>query len=86
MAPDDEVLFAHVCDEGEACFERAAALASGTEARPGPELSYALANFELHGATLRSLRCWYPEENRVQTALVEWELLNVQLASKGLAV
>jgi len=80
MAPDDEILFGRAADESKSSYERAGALArEACTGLPPSDLALALAEFELHGATLRSLMRWYPEELRVRNALADWELLGVQL-------
>lgn len=65
MTPDDEILFGRVVDDSRTCSDGADA--------------FAIAEFELHGATLRSLMRWYPNEARVLAALAEWELSSIQL-------
>jgi hypothetical protein len=57
MQVDDEILFGRVVDE----------LRAPNDAEMTP------ADFHLHGATLRSLARWYPEECRVHRSLVEWD-------------
>jgi predicted anti-sigma-YlaC factor YlaD len=84
MTPDDEVLFGHVCDDCRSCFERVERLTIAEAS--GADLALALAEFELHGASLRCLARWYPDEKRVRLALTEWELSSVQLSSRGFAV
>lgn len=80
MAPDDEILFGRVEDESQSSFERVAALARQAHMGSMPaDLALAIAEFELHGATLRSLLRWYPEETRVRAALADWELFGLQL-------
>jgi hypothetical protein len=87
MAPDDEVLFGRVCDDSRSSFERVERLVSeALERAASAELAIALAEFELHGATLRSLLQWYPDETLVRSALIDWELSNFKLASKGLPI
>jgi hypothetical protein len=88
MEPDDDIILGRALDESRACLERIESLrrrratvtsvARGTDA--GSELTLALANFELHGATLHSLARWYPAETRVRLAALEWELLSVRLS------
>jgi len=87
MTPDDEILFGHAVDESRLSYERLNGLARQTYATsPSPDLPLAIARFELHGATLRSLRRWYPDEGRIRKALMDWELFSVQLATSGLAI
>jgi hypothetical protein len=71
MQPDDEIVFGRSLDESRACAERIEA--PGRE--PASELVFTRAELELHGATLRSLAKWYPDDPRVQHAVTEWELL-----------
>jgi hypothetical protein len=80
-------VFGRVRDEICSSFERAEASvreASG-HSRP-PNLVLALAEFELHGASLRSLARWYPDESRVRKAVLDWEFLASRLAANGLPV
>ncbi|HEY1977636.1 MAG TPA: hypothetical protein VGG89_13875 [Candidatus Baltobacteraceae bacterium] len=84
MAPDDEILFGRVRDEVRTSYERVQD--SRTFGALGAGLALALAEFELHGATLRSLRGWYPYEEHIGVALADWELLSLSLTSQGLAV
>ena len=87
MTPDDEILFGHVADESRSSFERLNALAHRAHAGSlPPDLALAVAQFELHGATLRSLLRWYPNEARIRKALLDWELYAVGLRTSGLAV
>lgn len=87
MSPDDEILFGHVVDESRYSYERVNALARLAHAgSPPPDLALAIAEFELHGATLRSLLRWYPDEAPVRKAFMGWELLNVRLATSGLPI
>jgi hypothetical protein len=87
MTPDDEILFGHVADESRSSFERVTALAGRAHAGSlPPDLALAVAQFELHGATLRSLLRWYPDEARIRKALMDWELFSVQLATNGLPI
>ncbi len=83
MEPDDEVVFGRALDESRARFEQIQSLrAASAEAVPlegsdrFADLILAMAAFELHGATLRSLAHWYPKEERVRLAALEWELSN----------
>ena len=71
MAPDDEIVFGRSLDESRACLERIATLTNA----PASDLAFTRAEFELHGATLRSLAKWYPDEPRVTDAVREWECL-----------
>ena len=75
MSPDEEVVFGRVYDEVHSSYERVRALMSQT---PSAEYAIALAEFELHGSTLRSLERWYPSDARVREALAEWEELSTQ--------
>jgi hypothetical protein len=86
VAPDDETLFFHVRDESRSSWERVKHFRDSSSAALTPDLAVTLAEFELHGATLRSLLRWYPEEDRVRTALADWEVLSLQLASQGLPI
>jgi hypothetical protein len=63
MQVDDEILFGRVVDEMNA----------PNEAEMTP------ADFQLHGATLRSLARWYPEEGRVRRSLVDWDRMALAL-------
>lgn len=67
MTPDDEIVFGRVLDDFRACDNGADALAT--------------AEFELHGATFRSLLRWYPDDARVRAAVAEWELSSIQLGA-----
>jgi len=79
MAPDDEVVFGRACDESISSFELVQRLVN--EAGPrSAELSLAVAEFELHGATLKNLVRWYPDEAHIRTALIDWELLDTRLS------
>jgi hypothetical protein len=71
MQPDDEIVFGRTLDESRACLERIETLSR----EPASDLVFTRAEFELHGATLRSLAKWYPDERRVHDAVTEWELL-----------
>ena len=87
MAPDDEILFGRVEDESQSSYERVASLANQAHMGSAPsDLALALAEFELHGATLRSLLRWYPDESRVRNALADWELLDVQLRARRVVI
>lgn len=55
----------------------------GTGHSRPPDLVLALAEFEFHGTSLRSLARWYPDESRVRKALLDW-LLASRLAANGL--
>jgi hypothetical protein len=82
MSPDDEILLGHAADESRYSYERVRALArQAHESSPPPDLALAMAEFELHGATLRSLLRWYPDEAHVRKTLADWELFSVQLSS-----
>jgi len=86
MAPDDETIFFSVRDESRSSWER---LKQSRDSASGPlraDQAVALAEFELHGATLRSLLRWYPNEDRVRAALANWEILSLELGSQGLPV
>ena len=86
MTTDDEILFGRVSDETRSSYERVQRLrVSGTSA-VSPDLGITLAEFELHGSTLRSLRRLYPREDRVNAVLAEWQRLSLKLASQGLSV
>jgi hypothetical protein len=85
MAPDDEILFGHVADDVQHSFERVDRLANqAVGGDPPPDLALALAEFELHGATLRSLVRWYPDEIRVRAALADWELTSDRISAYAL--
>jgi hypothetical protein len=87
MAPDDEILFGHAVDESRYSYEHVEALSRQAYESPlPPDVALAMAEFELHGATLRSLMRWYPDEVRVRKALVDWELFSSRLTSSGLPV
>ncbi|MBV8153855.1 MAG: hypothetical protein JO029_09265 [Candidatus Eremiobacteraeota bacterium] len=87
MAPDDEIIFGHVADEIEGSFDRVERLAHQAESGEAPsDLAVALAVFELHGATLKALMRWYPEEPRIRAALADWELSTVQLSARGVPI
>jgi hypothetical protein len=79
MQPDDEVVFGRALDGSRDRCEQIEHLQEALErdaaARPAVsvDLTLAMAAFELHGATLRSLAKWYPGEDRVQLAALEWE-------------
>jgi hypothetical protein len=72
MQPDDEIVFGRSLDESRACLERIATVSR----EQASDLAFARAEFELHGATLRSLAKWYPDEPRVTDAVREWELMS----------
>lgn len=86
MAPDDEILLSHASDESQFSYERVQSLRNLRRGGAPSDLTFALAEFELHGATLRSLRGWYPQESRVRAALADWEILTLALQSQGLPV
>ena len=86
MAPDDEILFGRVLDETHSSYERVEGLRGGGAVVVTAELAVAVAEFQLHGATLRLLRRWYPLEDRVREALADWEILGVALSSRGLTI
>ncbi|HKE36619.1 MAG TPA: hypothetical protein VKB39_04260 [Candidatus Baltobacteraceae bacterium] len=86
MAPDDEILFGRVADESRTSYEQVEHLRRLAQDVITADLAVARAEFELHGATLRLLRNWYPHEERVQAALADWELRSFGLRSMGLAV
>jgi hypothetical protein len=71
MQPDDEIVFGRSLDESRACAERIEA----PDRERTIDLTFTRAELELHGATLRSLAKWYPDEPRVQRAVTEWETL-----------
>jgi hypothetical protein len=75
MQVDDEIIFGRVLDETRQCGER-------IESSLAPaDVAMSLAEFELHGATLRSLARWYPEEPRVRLSVLEWDLMALRLAA-----
>ncbi len=83
MEPDDEVVFGRALDESRARFEQIQSLrAASAGALPlegsdrFADLILAMAAFELHGSTLHRLAQWYPKEERVRLAALEWELSN----------
>jgi hypothetical protein len=71
MQPDDEIVFGRSLDESRACVERI----ESPDRQEARDLIFTRAELELHGATLRSLAKWYPDEPRVQRAVTEWEFL-----------
>ncbi len=85
MQIDDEVIFGRALDESRECLARIEslrsepALAIAANARQPESLEAALAEFELHGSTLRSLAQWYPNERRIRLGFFEWELFNFRL-------
>jgi hypothetical protein len=68
MQPDDDIMVGRALDESHECLERMQGERAG-------DLVFVRAEFELHGATLRSLAKWYPDEARVEAAVREWECL-----------
>lgn len=87
MLTDDEILLGRVRDEIGSSYERAATLALELFEPPAPdELLMALGLFELHGATLRTLGRWYPDQTCVRDAIFEWELQSFRLKAKGLTI
>jgi hypothetical protein len=86
MTTDDEIVFLHVRDESRSTYDRLEKLRNAALDAVTPDLAFALAEFELHGATLRSLRRWYPLDDRVRQTLANWEVLSLELASRGLPV
>ena len=86
MSTDDEILFGQVRDDSDSSFLRVQCLVrepiSDSRSR---ELALTLAEFELHGATIRTLTCWYPEDERVRHAFEDWDFHNRDLMSKGLS-
>lgn len=86
MTTDDEILFGHVSDETRSSYERVQRLRVSGSGAVSPDLGISLAEFELHGATLRSLSRLYPREDRISAVLADWQRLNLKLASQGLSV
>lgn len=80
MTADDEILFGYAWDESRWTYERVKRLRAGAEEGITRDLAFALADFELQGATLQSLRRWYPDEDRVREAVADWESLTTELA------
>ena len=88
MQVDDEVVFGRALDESRAGFEQIEslrrALMQSDPVAVNPhlcaDLTLATALFELHGATLRCLATWYPSEDRVRLAALEWERSSSELA------
>jgi len=83
MWPDEEVVFARAIDESRSERDRIESLRADFDASNGTtegfrldgELVRALSMFELHGATLRRLADWYPNDARVWRAAQEWDVL-----------
>ena len=81
MSSDDEILFAQVRDDSDSSFRRVQCLVQEPiQDSTSHELALTLAEFELHGDTLRTLTRWYPDDERVRNALEDWELSNRDLA------
>jgi hypothetical protein len=88
MRSEDEVIFGRALDETRACLEQLAAPtregalvavhAERSARRQDPALGIGV--FYLHGATFRSLAKWYPEDERIRHALLNWELSSLRLA------
>jgi len=91
MWAEDEAVFARAVDESRSGCDRIVALrgdlaaGTGTAERAGlvAELMLALSMFELHGATLRRLTDWYPDEGRVRRGAQEWNLLQLRVESRS---
>lgn len=87
---DDEILFDHALDESWLCYGRLEALARGIvlvvpyRETGDRDLSALLAEFELHGATLRTLSGWQPENVRFRQGLADWEHCDTGLSALGL--
>ena len=89
MEPDDEVIFGRALDESRTCSSRIeslrldlAAVPAGPQSHPlVTDLTLAVAEFELHGSTLRTLAKWYPEEARIPPAVLEWERSKISLGA-----
>jgi hypothetical protein len=82
LETDDEIIFNRALDDSRACVARIELLRTDEKMNdhlPGNDLICAIAEFELHGATLCSLNRWYPNEQRVKFALLEWRLLKARL-------
>jgi hypothetical protein len=88
---DDEIMFGRALDESRACAERIEAFRSrssagstaGSQCLTAGTLALDIAAFELHGATLRSLARWYPDEPRVGLAVAEWVDREREVAGAG---
>ena len=87
---DDEILFGHALDESWLCYGRLEAIVRGAapatvhrEAADG-DLYKLLAEFELHGNTLRMLARWQPENPRFRQGLADWEHYENGLHELGL--
>ncbi|MBV8490545.1 MAG: hypothetical protein JO199_08450 [Candidatus Eremiobacteraeota bacterium] len=70
----DNCLFAHARDESRRCYRRLKA-----RLEYAGDTSDLLAEFELHGGTLRQLVRWEPHNAEFRQALLDWELLNLGL-------
>jgi hypothetical protein len=87
MRSEDEVIFGRALDETQAWLEQLAvprretALVTGQpeHAPRSHDPALGLGVFQLHGATFRTLAKWYPDDERIRHALLNWELSSLRL-------
>jgi hypothetical protein len=87
MRSEDEVIFGRALDETQAWLEqmgvsrRETALVTAHREQPArsSDSALGLGVFHLHGATFRTLAKWYPEDERIRHALLDWELASLRL-------